>query len=648
MHFRRLAIVAIFLGSLAGCIDDEERAQKHYENAIVLLNSGDTERGIIELRNALQKDVLHEDARRRFADEILRAGDVDGAYLQYVRLIEQYPDTVDVRRLLAEIALDMGDWDAVERHGKAAFELNPDVPEHQALATIIDYNNAKTRNDLVAVQEAVTQAQALLRDNPDLDTALRQMIDWYATGPEPGRALPFVDDLLGKHPESMSLMMARLRALDSLGREADIGDGLRDMYARFPESTEISDLLLSWYLSRDDVDNAEAFLRENAGPDDGEPEGHFTVVRLLQDTRGTDAALAELDRLSTANDGSDLGRRYALQGHLLRLQSGVAVQPEAMETIVAKMEDADLKNDGRFLLSRLYATLGDAEEAASLIDIILEDDPSHVDALMTRASNQIRSGNSAAAVTNLRSALDQAPRNVQALLVMAIAQQQLGNVELAEQRLAQAVEVSNSGPEPVMAYAQFQIARGNLNAAEQVLTDSLVTRGIDLRVSAMLADVQMELDDLAGARGLLTRLVEADMPEADQLIRSLRSMILFRENRVEESLQFLRTSLDESGGDADELTVELQILQINMLSRRFDKAHAQIDDLRARFPDQIALRIIEGNIFALEGKLEDAIATFYAILQDDPDQSLVYQRLYTLLKQSGQAESAVQVLRDGP
>lgn len=649
MQFKTGLIVCVCVAVLAGCIDDEERAEKYYLSAVELLESGDFDRGMIQLRNALRSNALHEEARRRFADELLAKGDVQSAYVQYVRLIEQYPDTVDVQRLLAEMALDLGDWDAVERHGMAAYTLDPALPEHQALKEIVTYHAAKTNNDLVAVQETVSRVQTLLNNHPDLDTAVRLLLDWHATGPEPGKALPFIDQLLSRHPDSISLIMARLRALDALGRTADIGADLRDAASRFPDNTEITDLLFSFYLSQNDLASAEDFLREQAGPDDGPYNKHFPVVRFLQETAGTEAALAELDKLAAANPDTDLGRRYILQSQLIRLRSGERIDPQTMESVVTAMEAEDLKNDGRYLLSRVYAVSGNIVQATALIDTVLDSDPAHVDALIARATEQIRNSDSVSAVNNLRAALDQAPRNVQALHVMAIAQQQLGNVQLAEQRLAQAFEVSNAAPDPSLAFAQFQISNGNLPSAERALNDSFTTSGIDMRVAALLADVRMRMDDLPGARRLLSQLMAVDTPEADQLARSLQSNILLRENRVEESLDYLRSSLEDVEGDIDEtkLTIELQILQIHLVSRQYDDARSQINDLLERFPDEVALRIIEANLLSLEGRSDDAIAAFQQILETNPDQVIAYRRLYNLLRQNGRPEDATAVLNAG-
>lgn len=631
--------------ALTGCLDEQERAQEHYERALTLFEDGEPTKAMLELRNALQSDGLHKEARRLYADNLLEQNDAQGAYSQYLRLIEQYPNTVEVRRLLAEISLDTGNWPEVERHGRAALELALDDPANLAIVAILDYRNATVNDDPVAVAASVADARELLAAHPDLDTALRLLVDWEATGPAPERALPYLNRLLERHPDSQSLMMARLRVLDTAGMDDEIGASLKTIYERFPEDTVFSDLLLQWYLSRDENDAAEAFLRQKAGADDAPAEGHFAVIRLIEESQGSVSALVELDRLADANQGTDLGRRYAAQSALKRFEIGDFQQISIMETYVDDMQDAGLKNDGRFVLASMYRAVGNEDRGRALVATILENDPSHVNALTARAAFFIEDGDPTAAVNDLRSALDQSPRNTDVLLVLAGAQQRLGNIELAEQRLAQAVEFSDGASRAALAYAGFLSGLGNLTGAERVLSDSLSTGNLNLEVAATLAEIQLALGDTEGARVLLAQLVAADLPGTETLIRDMQATILFNENRIEDSLQFLRSSLDEDGDGTDDLGVELHMLRIQMLSGNFDDARAELETLRARFPDATALRLIEGNLLALEGRSDEAIAVFRALLDEDRDQIIVIQRLYSLLRRAGQFDAASDLLQ---
>ncbi len=641
---RRIAFAFVCCAALAGCLDTEERAERHYQSALELLDEGDTARAMIELRTALQNDETHFEARKRYGDVLLQENQIKKAYAQYLRLIEQYPNTVEVRRILAEIALDTRTWDEVRRHGNEALALAPDDPANQALAIMIEYHDAKEAEDVRKAAELVAEAEALLAENPKLDTALRLMIDWHATGPEPGRALPYIERLLERHPNSRSLLMAHLRALNAAGQQDRLGDALRSMYDKFPDDAEVANLLLQWYYSRNETQAAEAFLRDRAGADDASPEGHFAVIRLLRQTKGPTAALIELDRLAAANEGTDLGLQYAAQASLLRFETGADRSTDVMQSIVNRAEGEELRNDARFALASMHRVMGNMPRTMTLIEEILQDDPFHTDTLVLRASLRIRDDNPSGAVNDLRAVLDQSPRNVDALLMLAEAQQRLGNLELAEQRLAQAVEVSNDAPQPAILFARFQVSRGKLRAAERVLSESVAKNIDNLEAAALLAELHLKLEDNEAARALLNRLIASENPAAAGLIRNLQATILFKENRVEESLVFLRNSLDENGDGTDDLGAELQLLRILILSGRMNDAQTQLSDLRDRFPDSIALRVVQGNMLSLQGDLEGAIAIFRQLMEEDPDQLIVIQRLYSLLKENGQTDEASALL----
>ena len=629
--------------ALAGCYDPEERAQKHYEGALALFEAGDDVRAMLELRNVLQDDGQHFEGRKLFADTLLAQGDVQGAYSQYLRLIEQYPDTVEVRRLMAEISLDTGNRSEFERHSRAAIELAPDVPEHQALGLMLEYSIARQSNDDISLAQAVEDARALLEDHPELDTALRLLVDWTATGPDPAQSLPYIENLLRRHPTSQSLMMARLRALEGAGRDEEVGVALLELFESAPENVVNAQLLLSWYISRGEMDVAETFLRERAGADDDPIEGHMAVVEFLRRDQGPDTALEELERLGRANADTELGLLYAAQAAGIRFETGADRDPGTMESIIAEMQDLAAKNDAQIVLINMYRTLENHAKVQEISSEILEQDPFHVDALVVRALTQIQQNNPSGAINDLRAALDQSPRNVPALLLLANAHQLLGNVELAEQRLAQAVEISDSAPESAIAFAQFQIRRGNLETAQLVLNDSL-ENNFSTEVATLQARLLLQLGDQDAVRTLLQQLEASEDPNASELIRDLRVSILFNENRIDDSLEALQNYLDENGDGSDDLATELQILRIRMLTGRFDETREQLVDLRARFPESQALVLIEANLLSLEGKIEESIVLFRELLEIDPEQLIAIQRLYRLLQEIGDSDAASELL----
>lgn len=640
----RILFLVAALGLLSACENPEERAERYYQSALSLLEEDDVDRALVELRNVFTNDGYHKDARLLYANLVLERGELQEAYSQYLLLIEQYPDTPEVRRKLASLALDAGNWQEVERHGTEAIEAEPDLPENKALAVALEYRAAAVALDDPGAAAAAEKARVLLEEAPDLIVARRVLIDWLMRGPDPSQALDHVNAALEQEPSSQGMHMARLQLLVQAGDTDAVGEQLRLMYERFPEDEDIPDMLISWYLSQQQYEDAESFLRDVAGPDDGEPEGHLTVVQFLAELEGPEAAEAELRRLMDANAGTDLGRSYAMRVAALRFDRGEQAEAIAeIETIIETGETTDLRHEAKLLLSRIAMSTGDPDRGNALVDEVLAEDATNVDALKSRAARRIRQDETGPAIGDLRSALNQDPRDSAILLLLAEAQQKSGNIELAQQRLAQAVDASGRGPNEVLIYARFLLGRNSFDAAEQVLTDGFRTNPGNLEIAGMLGDVFLRLGKTGEARNLLQVLTASQDPQAAPLARSLQAALLFSQNQIDESLAYLEQSAD---ADANEVGTALQMLRIQVMSGRIDEARALLEDLKEDYPDAVSLRVLEGNLLAIEGRQEDAIDIYRGLYEETPETLIVVERLHQLLLGAGKIEEADTLLAE--
>ena len=132
---------------LAACDSAEERAEKHYENAIALIEEGDVDRAIVELRNVFQLDGGHVEARRTMADLQIEKGNRRAAYRQYLILAERDPEDVESRIELSEMAFGFQRWDELDRHGDQVETLAPDEPRVKAIALTRAYRTAAANDD---------------------------------------------------------------------------------------------------------------------------------------------------------------------------------------------------------------------------------------------------------------------------------------------------------------------------------------------------------------------------------------------------------------------------------------------------------------------------------------------------------------------
>lgn len=639
----RLAACFTAVLALSACDSAEERAEKHYRSAVALIAAGDVDRALVELRNVFDLNGFHKEARQLYADTQLARGETAEAYGQYLRLIEQYPDTPGVRLTLAEIAITRNDWDEAERHGREAIRLAPTLPGVEAVRLALDYRAAIVARDPAAERKAAETATAFLESNPDSRLARRLVIDWLARSATPLAAMPELDRAIAQEPDALELHVIRLRILAQANDVAGTGAALKSMFERFPDNPDVRSGLIGWYLSQQDFDGAEAFLRQIAGPLDGPPDGHLAVVQLLQSARGADAAKAELDRLIAATDTLANGDIYRAMRAALDFEAGQRVEAiAAIEGVILAAEPSEQTRRIKVMLARMLVATGDTVGARARIEEVLAEDRTMTEALKMRAAWLIAEDKPGEAILDLRAALDQNPRDAQTLTLMAEAHERDGAPDLAGERLALAVEVSDAAPEESLRYADYLLRQGRTQAAESILLDSRQSHPAHLGLLSKLADLWLAAGDFGRAQEIAETLRQIDTPEAASVAQALQAALLLGQNRTDDGIAFLEQQVAQ-GGDAALRAIAL-IVQTQVRSGRIEDARRYLDGEIAKAPGSAELQLLSAGLHALAGELDQAEAVFRALLAKDPGAEAPARLLYGLLVSAGRTAEATEVL----
>lgn len=644
MRYRVILITCLF--ALAACKSDEERAADYFASAQELSAVGDVDRALVELRNVFDYDGYHKEARLLFADLLLSRGEIDGAYRQYLRLIEQYPDTVEVRRTLAELASFLGDWERMKLQAEAAISLAPDTPSSRALRASIDYHAAQIDRDDAAAAEAAGLALMALEEDPEQGTARRVLIDWQLQGPNPETALPLINAELERWPSDRLLRMAKIQILGQDGPTDKVGGELNTLYGYYPQDPDIYELLIRWYVSRDDLQGAKRFLSAEAGADDADPAGHMALISFMLQTDQATEAEAELERLIEVNGDSPAGRYYQAMAASMMYDAGQ--QQEGIRRARAALDGAgegDLANQSRMTLIRMLASRGETAEAKSLVETILGSDPGFVEALKFRAAWALQEDRGQDALVDLRTALNADQRDSEALMLQAQAYMSLGNRELGLQSLALAVEASRNAPRESLTYARVLIAERRLSAAQSVLLSALNQTPADLDVAEVLGNVLLRGGDVDRADALAEHLSQIDDPRGRGIESRLRAGVLMARNQVDQSLALLRQTVADS--DNTDLRAILQVLQTQLVAGRIEEARVYMQETRAQSPDEPFLKLLDADLHAIEGNNAMAIDLYQQLLVELPTSPIIVEKTYRLLRREGRADEATEVIEAG-
>lgn len=635
--------------ALTGCKSADEKAEEYYVSGLSYLQAGDEDRAMIEFRNVFNYDGFHKEARHAFADILLKRGDTTQAYSQYLRLIEQYPDTLEARQRLAEMAMRRNDWTEVKRHGEAAIALGPNHPRSKAIDIALRYRRASIEENQAVRKDIAEEARTLLANMrtagnlDDNEGLVRVDLDDLINRSDTAGALAAVSLALLRNQDALDLNMMKAQFLSQLGDTVGTGAQLKMMAAKFPDNEEVQQNLIRWYLSEEDSDGAVTYLRKLAGPQTGDIAGHMNLIHFLESTEGPDATRTELTALRNANSGTEKGRLYAGMLANLTFETG---QTESgisqMRLVLDSAENSEQTRSLQVILAQMLATTGDRPGAQALVETILTQDTSNINALKLQASWLISDDKIGEAIVALRTALNQNPQDSETLTLMAQAHLRDGDLALAGQRLALAVEMTNAAPAESLRYANFLAEQNRLPVAITVLEDARRRAPANIDVLTALADFYLKNRDWAFAQRIVDDLRKIDVEAAQKTAPLLQAAIMQGQNRTADSLAVLETQVDPVNGisDRESARAVVLIVQTQIRSGKIDEARTYLDNLLRASPENANLQMLDASLSTLMGDTEAAEGKYRALADRFPKSDLPVRLLVGILLANGSEQDA--------
>ncbi len=646
------ALMIVAALGLSACDNAQQRAEKHYQAGIALLEKGDVDRALVEFRNVFQLDGKHLNARLTYARIQRERGEFAESYSQYLLVVEQYPDNLEARLALSEMAIDRNDWQEAQRHGQAAFKLAPDDPIAQVIAALLEYQTAAVNKDSAGKTVPAARVQALLDANagntPLALLAYRVLIDDAYTGPDPVAAMAVLDKATTLNPKNFEWQMLKLRLLINGGDQPAIGTQLNALYTLFPQDQRVRDLLIGWYMQQKDLDGAEAFLRRVADDTAASDKptaakdavkARLNVVQFLRQARDLAAAQAEVAALIAADPANVV---YQATGAAMQFEAGQ--KDEAIAALTALLKTAADDEDSRNVkvaLARMLQATGNNTGAQALIEEVLASDPTQVAALKMKAAWLIQADKPGDAIIALRTALDQDPKDASILTLMGQAHERDGARDLAGERYAAAVDVSGRAAPESLRYTSFLITDGRLESALSVLEDALQVSPREPNLLTARANLLMRMQNWDNAKIAVDRLRALGTPAAIKTANQLDAALLLKQDKVDDTIAFLGSL--SKGADANAAAVAA-VVQAQIKAGKTAEARAYLDQLLAKTPDDPVLRYLSAGVYMMADQPDQAEAIYRALMTQQPDNLRPFQALYKLLLAGGRTDEGAALL----
>ena len=614
--------------ALSACSSAKERAARHYQAGVALLQKGDVARAMLEFRAVFRSDATHHDARLAYADLLRRQGNLPEAYAQYRLLVDQYPQDLAGLRALAELSLARGDLPGARAQADGALAVAPDDPGARAVQVALAYRDALNAVDPKAAAAAAAQAAAILATDPGALPARRVVIDDRLRAQDWDGALAAADAGLALTPADRDLAQARLAVLLHRGDAAAIAAELRAMIARFPQDASLPQTLVRWELARHDPDAAEAFLRSRIDPATADPAPRLALIDFLAAVRGRDAAAAEVAAILAAPAPVDKMPFRLLQAGF-RFDAGDRAGAVAeLQAILKDAPPGPATEAGQVALARMLDARGDRAGAQALVDAVLAADPWRLDAVVLKAGWLTDADQTDAALVLLRAALGQYPDDAGLMTAMARAYARAGAPELEGEMLARAAEAAGQAPEAAARYARFLIAAGRPQAAAQALSAGLAVTPDDLALLALRGAAALAQGDPAAATADADRLAALATPAAQAAADSLRAQALAAQDRGADLKRLLDTIATGRGPGA--AAAGIALVQADVAAGDLAAARARVEALSAAAPDDPGVAATHAAVLAALGRAPEARALLDAFLARTPAAPEAWIALYRI------------------
>jgi cellulose synthase operon protein C len=632
-HVAALAVTCIL--TLAACESPEERAEGHYNRAVQFLAEGEQDRGVIELRNALQANADHVEARLELARLLRKQGNLREAAGSYHRVVEIDPEAVEAHRALAEIALEIGDHSSAESQIERAFELAPEDPVLRALKATVEF-----RRDNVEL--AIEMATAVLEEAPDTVLAHLVLIAERSEAGDFEAALAYAEAALALVPENGDLHVARLNALTGAGDLAAVGLQLQRMMQLFPDDDAVSEALVDWHLAQGEREAALLILRQRAERNPDSTDGFITVAQFLLEVEGPDAARADLARhVETHPEPLPFVRALA------QLDFTAGRHDEAISALRAMVDQSEPSAEIRELqvvLAEMLGALGRTDESMALLDTVLDGDSRHLGALKARARINIEADRTERALADLRVASTEAPRDPEVLTLMALAHEREGAIELVGERLARAAEASNFGIAESLRYARFLVEDARLGPAESVLLDALNRNPQDVGLLSALGRVHIARGDWTRSRQISELLRSSGSPGAVQQAIAIEIAAIQAGARADDAVSMISDLAQQADG---EIEPRVGLVQAHILAGDIVSAQEAVAGILADDPTSVAGLMMQAGLHVIRDEHSEAESIYRALISDHPDRPEPYNMLFILLRNLGRDEEGGSLLTEG-
>ena len=632
---RLLPLVVI----LASCSrDPKAQAQRYLENGNKFFAKGKYKEASIMYRKALQKDLRFGEAYYRLGLTDLKLANYGDAVHQLQRAVSLQPDNTDAMIKLCDIYLVAAAQD----------------PKHRSqIATDLDDLTGK-----------------LLKKDPNSFDGHRIKGQLALISGKPADAVPEFEKANAAKPLAPELVISYFEALAFTNRMPEAEKLAHDVIASHKNFSPMYDLLYIQYMRKNKTDEAEQVLKQKIDANPNQAQYLLQLAQhyyLLQRRPELDAVIQRL------SDEKKFPEGHLLAGDFFLFRAREYDRAKEQYQIAMK----DFPKDKALYQKRmveLYAAHGDNQDARSMLNTVLKDNPKDVDAIAMRAALMLTTGDREQiniAANDLQSLVSKSPQNhlYRFNYARALIAKTPPDIDAARLQLEEAIKIRPDFIAGRELLAKIYLSKNDsgkaLKAADDILAiDQNNLQAHLLRSSALLImgdkdKARQEIDYIgkvfpqnAEARYQAGYLAwqDRDYKRAEQIFAELNKSnpndhrglgglteALVSEGRMADAIKEAQNAVNKEPQRSD---LKLFLAHLDVRAERYDDAIAIYKDLLAKEPKSPSLLFQLGETERRKGDLNASIDSFRRCAQEAPNSTACLLQLGLLMDGTGKREQA--------
>lgn len=633
MKFYKIIILSLFAVTLISCGGAEERKAAYLEKALASIESGDTDKARIELKNVLQIDPKHGEAYYYLGTIFEKKKDYRKAYSHYLKADELNPvHLANQARLGRFYLLLLNDVETAQQKAHFILAKEPENPDGLLLKAAITLRDKN-------IAGAIEISKDIISKDPNHVEAATFLATLYAKENNNEEAIKTLDNALenNQNHEQLNNILATILVKDKdYERAENIYVGFLE---RNPDISSSYNNLAAFYDLTGDKVKSEEILRSSVDNDPDSEDRILTLIKYINSVKGSEDAIKQLNAYVIENSGIGKLRIALAELYLLNSEKESAI--EILKTAINEFSEEVTGITARTNLALIYIQDKEYDKASVIIEDATLITPNDPNVNFLRAKFAVTDKDLEKAIISLRIVTKEMPENIDAYILLANVYQQERNKEQVNNTLNSAYENNKTNPDALLKLAKYH-ANSDVVQASKIIDAYNAIKGTTYDGLSLKVLILNKSKKFAEANEVAKQLVESypDKPSG-----YLQAIPYFSQKGDAASA----VSLLEQGyikvKDNRKILFLLTTLQVE--DKKFDIVEKRLKAELNSAPEDMQIKILLAKVYLLRDGSDLAEPLLEEITVSNPAIEETYILLSQVYQSKKKADASKEILIKG-